>query len=189
MIGNINEFKEKMGLKNLPAELEELINFENNLPNAKYYSNGFETIFMEDKSGLVYGWCDKKDFLDKLIPFATANGSGSFYTLWINDVEKSLSQMPVIVFGDEGGVHIIAENILELLHLITYDVEIEVDENRFFFPKHNTNYKESENLRYYLQWINEKYNLESIKEPEIIIKKAQEKYGECFRNWFKEYYK
>jgi hypothetical protein len=29
----------------------------------------------------------------------------------------------VVLFGSEGGYHVVAENIQQLLHLLTYDVE------------------------------------------------------------------
>jgi hypothetical protein len=184
---DINEFKGNIGVKKLPKELEELINFQNTLSDISYYSNGFE-IRIDRKIGLQYGWCDKEEFLNKLIPFASANSSGSIYSIWINDNEKSLNKMPIVVFGDEGGVHIIAENIFELLHLLTYDVEICVDEDRAYFEKDNNKYKESKNHEKYIKWIKEHYYLEKIEDPEKIIKKAQEKYKDGFDKWFKKYY-
>jgi hypothetical protein len=181
------DFKKIFGCKELPNELENLILFASNLPDSNYYSDGFE-ICGEGKIGLQYGWCDKEDFLNKLIAFATANGSGSIYAIWINDDEKPLNELPIAVFGDEGGVHIVAENILQLLHLLTYDVEIEVDDNNAHFHKDKNAYQKSQNLGKYLEWIKENYNLDPIIEPEKIIKVAQGKYKNIFDNWFKQYY-
>jgi hypothetical protein len=181
------DFKKILGVKELPDELENLILFASNLPDSNYYSAGFE-ICGEGKTGLQYGWCDKEDFLNKLIAFATANGSGSIYAIWINDNEKPLSQLPIAVFGDEGGVHIVAENILQLFHLLTFDVEISVDADNAFFHKDKNTYQKSKYLDNYLEWIKEKYHLEPVTESEKIIKIAQEKYKETFENWFKQYY-
>jgi hypothetical protein len=94
--------------------------------------------------------------------------------------------MPIVVFGDEGGVHIVAENILQLLHLLTYDVEIRVNENGVYFEKDNNKYKESKNNKEYIKWIKDNYGLEKMEEPEKIIIKAQEKYSNEFNKWFKK---
>ncbi|MDR0525548.1 MAG: hypothetical protein LBG90_06725 [Spirochaetaceae bacterium] len=184
---DINELKENIGVIKLPKELENLIVFQNSLSDSLYFSNGFD-IQMNCKDGLRYGWCDKEDFLNKLIPFASANGSGSIYSIWINDNNSSLDKMPIAVFGDEGGAHIVSENILQLFHLLTYDVEICVDENSAYFKKNNK-YTESKNHKKYLTWIKENYGLNKIEEPEKVIKNAQEKYKNDFNNWFKIYYK
>jgi hypothetical protein len=123
--------------------------------------------------------------LNKLIPFAQANYSGSFYAIWVSDSKKPLNQLPIVVFGDEGGIHIVAENILQLLHLLTCDAEIIVDDNSDYFSKENHN--ESKYLQDYLKWIKEKYNLEPIIESEKLIEIARDKYQTQFNNWFKQF--
>jgi hypothetical protein len=185
---NINDFKATLGVKELPSELENLIEFNFQLPdNQCYYSQGFE-IDPFGRAGLET-WSTEEDFLNRLIPFASANGSGSIYTIWIDDSNQSLSEMPIVVFGDEGGVHIVAENILQLLHLLTYDIEITIDWNEIKFVKVKGIYEESKNLGKYLKWIKENYDLAQIEEPEKTIKTAQDKYKSEFDNWFSKYYK
>jgi hypothetical protein len=144
---DINEFKANLNLTELPQELEKLIYFQTNECGKEDYSEGFG-IRTDNKSGLK-SWSKEYFFLNKLLPFAKANASGSFYTLWIEDDNKPLNQLPVVVFGDEGGAHIVAENILQLLHLITYDVEIRVDEEKVSFRK--TTKKPSKNSGKYLK--------------------------------------
>jgi hypothetical protein len=112
---DINEFKQNLGLAELPAELEKLIYFQTNESNKKGYSDGF--IIRIDKKDGLKSWCKEDGFLNRLLPFARANASGSFYALWIDDNNKPLNRLPVVVFGDEGGGHIVAENILQLMHL------------------------------------------------------------------------
>jgi hypothetical protein len=181
---DIDEFKTNLGLTELPQELEKLIYFQTNNSDKEEYSDGF--VVRIDKKGGLKSWSKDEKFLEKLLPFARANASGSFYTLWIYDNNKPLNQLPIVVFGDEGGVHIVAENILELLHLITYDVEIDVDEEDASFKKRKK--KPSENLAKYLKWIKENYDLDRIEKPSTIIKKAQEKYQNSFDEWFNQYY-
>jgi len=181
---DINEFKTNLGLTELPHELESLIHFQTNQSDKIEYSDGF-VVCIDKKIGLQFGWSKNNDFLNKLLPFARANASGSFYALWIHDNNKQLNQLPVVVFGDEGGEHIIAENILQLLHLITFDVEINVDEDKATFKKRRK--KPSENLEKYLKWVKENYDLDRIEKPETIIKNAQSKYKDSFEEWCNQY--
>lgn len=182
---DINTFKSNLGINELPSELEHLIEFDSNLSGDEYYSDGF---FVEPFGRIgLSTWSKEEDFLNKLIPFASANSTGSIYAIWINDSSSSLSQMPIVIFGDEGGKFVVAENILQFLHLLTYDTEITVNDNGVRFFKEKSKYKESQNLGKYLKWLKENYNLEQIDEPEQIIKIAQEKYSQSFNNWINKY--
>ena len=178
----IPEFKENLGLAEIPTALEKLICFQENISSFGNYADGFG-LLIDDKSGLK-SWSADESFLEKLLPFAQANSSGSFYTIWNDGIEKPLSEMPIVVFGDEGGVHVVAESILQLLHLITYDTEISVDFEEVYFYKDKDNYKESEDLVAYLEWLKDNYNLTQITDPEALVNAAQGKYKFRFENWF-----
>lgn len=166
-----NEFK-------LFFEINDELGFEN-------YSQGFG-LYEDDKSG-ISSWSEDSDFLDKLMPFAQANGSGSMYALWNNGSGNSLSDLPVVVFGDEGGYHIVAKNILEFMQLLTFDTEISVDHEEVYFYK-DEDYEESENLQEYINWLKENFNLNPIEETESILENAQEKYKADFDKWVSQYY-
>ena len=183
---NITAFKENLGLIEVPTELEKLIYFQNNISSFENYSAGFG-VFIDNKSGLK-SWSKDENFLDRLLPFAQANGTGSFYAIWNDGSEKPLNQMPVIVFGDEGGVHVVAENILQLLHLLSYDTEIWVDFDETYFYKDEEDYEESEDLSEYLRWLKGDYSLNPIEEPNALINVAQDKYKESFDKWFVQYF-
>ena len=97
--------------------------------------------------------------------------------------------MPILVFGDEGGVHIVADNILQLMQLLTYDVEISVDFDDAYFYKDEDDYEESEDHQKYKLWLKNNFQLDPIEDPEIIIKASQDKYKALFDDWFALYYK
>lgn len=183
---DIIEFKENLGLTEIPTELEKLIYFQNNISSFENYVDGFG-VLIDDKSGLM-SWSEDEIFLNRLFPFAQANGAGSFYAIWNDGTNQPLNQMPVVVFGDEGGVHIVAANILHFLHLLTYDAEIGVDFDEAYFYRDEESYEESEDLREYLKWIKGDYGFDQIEEPNLVIKEAQEKYKESFDRWFGEYF-
>lgn len=183
---NIIDFKENLGLSEIPVELEKLIYFQNNISSLENYSQGFG-VFIDDKSGLL-SWSEDEDFLNRLLPFAQANGTGSFYAIWNDGTNKPLGQMPIVVFGDEGGVHVVAENILKLLHLLTYGTEIWVEFDQTYFYKDDNSYEEPEDLGKYLKWMKGDYNLHQIEAPNELIKAAQEKHKETFDQWFGQYF-
>jgi uncharacterized protein YwqG len=151
----------------------------------KDYAQGF-CLIVDDKSGLE-SWSDDEEFLNQLMPFAQANGSGSFYALWDEDKGKELNEMPIIVFGDEGGAHVVAENILELMHLLSYDTEISVDREEAYFYKDEDDYEESEYAEAYKDWLKEHFMLDPIEDPDSIIKQAKEKYDGPFYKWINEF--
>lgn len=41
-------------------------------------------------------------FRERLVPFAQANSSGSFFALWRRDDREDLATLPVVFCGDEG---------------------------------------------------------------------------------------
>ncbi|MEO7976020.1 hypothetical protein [Flavobacterium sp.] len=68
------------------------------------------------------------------------------YVLWDGGKNKSLSELPVLIFGDEGGYHVTAKNVTELIQLLTFDSEISVDHEEVYFHKDEEDYQESEGL-------------------------------------------
>ncbi|MBD3906453.1 hypothetical protein NAL32_17395 [Chryseobacterium sp. Ch-15] len=168
----------------MPHELKLLKQFQDDF--GYYYADGF-MLRAEDKSP-ASSWSDNPDFLGHLIPFATANGSGSFYAIWNDGTSRKLGEMPVIVFGDEGGVHIVAESTLQLMHLLTYDAEITVDFDQTYFYKSDEYYQESDDHVEDTSWLKSNFNLDIIENPDSIVENAQEKYKELFDKWFEQYY-
>jgi hypothetical protein len=183
---NISDFKDNLGVTNLPAELEKLIQFQNEQSDFECYSEGFG-LMIDDKSG-IKTWSEDEQFLERLFPFAQANGSGSIYAFWNDGSSEELSEFPIVVFGDEGGVHVIAENLSALMQLLTFDSEISVYHDEAYFYKDEEEYEESEGHEGYVSWLKENFNLDPITETEKLIQLAQEKYKQTFDSWFKQYY-
>jgi hypothetical protein len=183
---NITGFKENLGVTNLPAELEKLIQFQNEQFDFECYSEGFG-LMIDDKSG-IESWSQDEEFLDKLLPFAQANGSGSIYAFWKDESSEDPSEYPIVVFGDEGGVHVVAENLLSLMRLLTFDSEISVYHDEAYFYKDEEEYEASEGHRAYVSWLKENFNLDPVTETKELIQQAQNKYKSAFDSWLKHYY-
>lgn len=80
----------------------------------RWYADGFELRGFGHDFGLVH-WLDTAGAQDaapphqlsRLTGFADATGSGSFYALWYCDDRSDLATLPVIRFGDEGGLDVV----------------------------------------------------------------------------------
>jgi hypothetical protein len=170
----LNDFSVQFGESKIPNDLIKLFEFEYQLGN-QFYSESFY-MHSIDKTGLKT-WSENEEFYNQFIEFAKANGTGSSYAYWL--IDDDLNNCPIVVFGDEGGVHIVAENTSKLIQLLTYDVEISVDHENIYYYKYEEDYQESENREEYLDWVKENFGYDPIltkEETESIINEAKEKY-------------
>lgn len=200
----IQDLKRYFGALEVPVELKDLIEFEKNilgdnlhLPGYKY-SEGFELYLSAaefspaDTKGFSISTglrtcSEDPNFLAGLIEFAQADGTGSFYAFWVGDyLEQSLSQVPIAVFGSEGGFHIVAENIRGLLQILTLDVEPMVDFERVYYCKDEQN-EPSAGSRIYQEWLRKKYGLATVNNADAVVANAQSKFQNQFLAWFEHY--
>jgi hypothetical protein len=183
-MSSLQEFSQNFGGKPVPDALAQLLEFQNET-GFEYYAEGFGLQY-DDKSGLRYGWSEAPAFLDKLMPFAQANGSGSFYALWQHDDSTDLANLPVVVFGDEGGEFVVAENIAGLLQLLTLDSEPMIYEDVSFYKDPEDD--PSEYAADYRNWLKERFKLDPVEEGDDIIVPAQEKYQAAFDKWKNQFF-
>lgn len=167
-----------------PPELGALWEFQESA-GFEGYSEGFG-LMADDKSG-VASWSGDAAFLDRLIPFAQADGTGSFYALWLATEGADLSQAPVVVFGSEGGSHVVAGNIRELLQLLTYDSEPMVDHDEVSFYKDPDDHEPTEASADYREWLGSRLSLSVPPAPLDIVDAAQKRWQADYRAWFSRY--
>ena len=179
------KFEDNFITYELPKILVDLFTFQNENNCFRMYSNGF---------GLRFENFDNffsEKFNKTFIPFATANSSGSTYGFWITNSSKNLIDFPIVMFGDEGGINIIAENIFKLLANLTLDLEpdIEYYSNEITFD--NEDYEKSEYLDKYKKWLNLngiEFTDKTFNELESEIKLIQNKYKLDLEVWKSKYY-
>lgn len=161
---------------NLLKDLEDRLGFEN-------YAEGFG-LFEEygDTFGLVAGWSKDPGFSARLIPFAQANGSGSFYALWRLDDQMDLATLPVVVFGDEGGQHVVARNLRELFQLLGFDTEISVDWDSADFYR-ELDHPHTAGHAEYVAWLGQYFGLPVTEDPDALVAVAQAELGQRFADW------
>ncbi|MGG5505206.1 MULTISPECIES: cell wall assembly protein [unclassified Myroides] len=178
----------------IPKELKSLLEFQvsENIPS--YYSNAI--YLMTEETSLIENYSADEAFLKAFIPFAEANSSGSIYAFWIENTEiTDLSNAPVVAFGDEGGIFVVARNIQELLQIAAYDVEAVVYENEFYFQDKEVLEEEGEftaaefNMEY-LDWLRTEAKLKpvlTIDDVDAIVDQAQEVHQEKLEQYIKRF--
>ncbi len=152
------EFRKQFGKNKLPLTLEKLLNFSNEV-DFDTFSDGF---YLDEynKTGLKT-YSEQPDFYNTFIEFACANGSGSSYAFWLIDTD--LENCPIVVFGDEGGIFVVAENIVQLIHLLTFDQEISIYKNAYFYRDENDeDYEESDTHFEFVDWVEKEFGLSKI---------------------------
>jgi hypothetical protein len=175
-----SEFATNFPGMTIPPELEKLLVFEGESSDS--YAECFE-LTVDDKGGLR-SWSKNPEFLDRLFPFAQATGGGSFYALWAGDSAKSASEMPVVVFGDEGGAHVVARNLRELLQLLTFDVEPMVDLEGVTFYR-DEDHDGSDRAEAYRAWLEAELGLEPLDDADTLVADAQAEHEGAFQEWMK----
>lgn len=167
----------------IPKELIQVFNFDQSECLNSSFSEGFEFARTNDKL-LISSWSNNEQFMEKLIPFGQASAGGSEYVLWLT--ENSLSNCPVLIFGDEGGVHCIADNIKELLRILSFDSEPIVGHKGVRFVKNENKSPMNSNFRTLLSGLGIK-PVSELNEIEKIISEADRKYGSSFKEWLSQY--
>jgi hypothetical protein len=172
---SLEEFASQFGDYKLPIDLVKLYEFQQEY-GSETYSECFGLTITNDKTG-IKTWSEEEEFYNSFIEFSGANGSGSSYAYWL--IDKDLNNCPIVVFGDEGGIHVVAENIRRLIHLLTLDTEISVDFDYAYFYKDEEYYEDNENKEEFHQWVKEEFNLNAIEtneEADEILEQAKRKY-------------
>lgn len=185
---NLSEFEANFKNFEIPEELKELVNFQNSIGDDENFSDQFYIgRDYSDKSGIT-GYSDDDEFTNSIIEFAMADGSGSTYAFWVRDKNENIHEAPILAFGSEGGIHIVAKNVKELLKILTFDVEPAIGWDKIYFYKDEDDYEPTEKTEEYKKWVFEKYGIETTENPDEIVKSAQEIYEDEFQNWLKKYY-
>ncbi|NBE54724.1 hypothetical protein [Streptomyces boluensis] len=155
-----------------------------------YFSQGFELSEYGDSRG-VDTWSDDPEFLGRFRVFANANGSGSLYAIWRVDDREDLADLPIVAFGDEGGVHLAARDLRALFQLLACDRYVYVfheglslsDEERDRAKGRGS----GEANRRYVTWLKQHFGLDPAEDPDDIVLAAEEEYAERFVAWMDRY--
>lgn len=181
----LKDFKKNFHHHELPEELARLVEFQNTHPSP--FSRGF-LLAVDDRAKLL-PICEKREFLDALCPLGQANGSGSLYVLWARDSAKKLADCPVLAFGDEGGIHVVAESALQFMRLLTLDAEPMIDQDSLVFMKDDGE-APSPGAKDYAAWLEKQFHLKPVKdsaEVEVLVRSTQSMLEKPLQSWLKHF--
>jgi hypothetical protein len=124
-------------------------------------------------------------FLDRIIVFAQANGSGSEYAIWRVDDREDRTTLPIVAFGDEGGECVVARTLPELCQILTYDRDPMIDEEIYFGSRDGEDH--SGGHEQFVEWVRARIGLEPTDDPDSIVELARREYGARFTAWIKPF--
>ena len=128
-------------------------------------------------------------FAQHILPFAQADAQGAIYAFWLS-ATAPLEQTPIVVFGREGGIHVVANHLFALLQLLSLDVEPIIDEDGVYYCKDEENYEPSPNARAFKKWLRTHFQLSSIStnfEAEKLVESAQTTHHQAFSQWIQPF--
>ncbi|MCP2169716.1 hypothetical protein [Goodfellowiella coeruleoviolacea] len=167
---------------NLLKELQDRIGGEN-------ISTGFDLAEFGATTG-IDTWSKDPEFLDSFRSFAYANASGSKYALWRIDDRADLADLPVVVFGDEGGIGLVARNLRELFQQLACDKALYVGDYDAGFDDEDDDDSddEAELSEYdrhaeYLDWLARHFGLAPAADPNDLVVAAEKEFAVRFANW------
>ncbi len=182
-----NELKTAFGLNDIPETLTDLLQFDHALSPNKAFSQGFE-FYTDEENSMLKTYSNEDDFLNSFIVFAQADGTGSLYAFWITNQLQDLNRAPIVAFGGQGGYHIIAQNIQDLLTILTYDVEPMIDWDSVSYFKDEDDYEPSKYIDSYRNWLAKNHSIAHTDNANEIMLKAQKETQVDFNNWIRQYY-
>jgi hypothetical protein len=181
----LKEFKKNFHHHELPDAIARLVEFQNSQPGP--FCRGF-SLALDDKATLM-PFSEKREFLDALCPLGQANRSGSRYVLWTREVAKDVAAAPVLAFGDQGGVHAVAENALQLMRLLTLDAEPMIDRESLIFMKDEGEVA-SPGAHDYAIWLEHHFHQKPVKdvvEAELMVRSAQSLLEKPLQTWLRHF--
>ncbi|MFI6694732.1 hypothetical protein ACIBLA_23810 [Streptomyces sp. NPDC050433] len=152
------------------------------------FSDGFEMYEYGQPDDVFIHWLDMAGSQDpelpghlaRLVYFAQATGSGSFYALWRCDDRADLATLPVIRFGDEGDLDVVAIGLRDLFRLLALDDE-------WFAPDEDEDDDRSMDHHDYVIWLRRTFGLTRPENPSTILDAASEAYGRRFADWLRQF--
>ncbi|MFD8542602.1 hypothetical protein [Streptomyces sp. NPDC059649] len=164
---------------NLLKELEDRIGGEN-------ISTGFDLTEFGSTAG-IDTWSKDPEFLGSFASFALANATGSIYALWRIDGRANWADMPVVVFGDEGGLALVAGNLRDFFQQLACDKALYVGDYDAGFDDEDDQNDEDrgEHDRHgeYLAWLEQHFGLTPAENPNALVIAAEKELATRFANW------
>lgn len=151
---------------------------------ADFYAGRFALRGYLDDLDVIATWSDEADFTRRCLPFGHANSTGSIYALWKVDDRPDLADLPVIAFGDEGGICLVARDLRALFEILAQDGYVHVDHGGVSVEDESSeDYAHTPGNRAFVVWLREYFAVAPAVDPAEIIAAAEEEYLDRFEAW------
>lgn len=181
LMSTLQEYQNYFQPDAVPEALVHLIDFA--ARQNGWFSQGCE-MDVDAQDAMFSTYSETPAFLDNLFHIAQADGTGSGYAIWR---QGALDASPVVIFGSEGGYHVVAENLHGLLRILSLDTEPMASWEEVVYYK-SDDHEPSEGAIAYSNWLTKTFDLAPVKdskEVEAMLKAAQATHGRAFDTWVK----
>jgi hypothetical protein len=184
-MSTLEQYKEYFKPAQVPAALVKLLEFAE--AQKGWFSQGFEMDGSYFSGGGLKTYSTDPDFIKCFREIAQADGTGSTYAIWSQTGDWD--NAPIIAFGSEGGVQVVAENLLGLFRILTLDAEPMISFDRITYFKEKDS-SPSDGSADYANWLKKTFKLTPVAdddEVERIVNEAQSVHKMVFDGWMKKY--
>jgi len=167
------ELQERLGDYRVPEIVKKTLEFDCQLGD-KYYTPDFGF----DAGDTLEDFFDANELneddieylLEYLIEFSRADDTGGIYVFWLKEEIKNIEDMPIVWFGSEGEMELVASNFKDLLSRLTFKYE----------------YDYITELERFKKWIKDEFDIDPVNsydDLEKIAQKARNTFQEAYANW------
>lgn len=206
----LNELQQLSALE-LPESLVELAKFDN-----KHRQNYADSFYISNDNDFE-DWADEcteeqiKEYTSSLLGFACADGTGSTYALWLYKGITDLEDAPIVCYGSEGQLNVVAENLRQLIKMLSFGAENlhgegfyhyfdddDMEDEDFVYLTDFIKYKPSFLL--FRKWMKETLDIDPVsiedlenneigesEEVDELQEKARKKWQKKFEKWHFQY--
>ncbi len=206
----IEALQKAFGAYEVPLTLKKLAKFEDE-NGAETFSHSFyighdEDAFVNYLDEDELSEKEIKEYNDSLLQFATTDGTGGIAAFWIKKGNTDLEKAPIISFGSEGSIDVVAQDIKDFVKMLSFGAECmdggfyhyieEYDEDSEYadfaseFKDYNPNFIK------FREWMKDELGIKPVKiwdiensdEVDKLIAKAQKKVNKAFNKWQYKFY-
>jgi hypothetical protein len=185
-MSKLDEYTDWFGPVEVPNELARLIEFDEG--QVGFYSQSFEIDCSSYLDGaMLKTYSEEPEFIAGFREFAQADGTGSTYAIWC--AHGAAGDAPVVAFGSEGGVQLVAQNMCDFLRILTLDTEPMISWKKITYYKSDSD-KPSKGAADYAKWLQKTFHLKPVADAaEVgqIVEKARNQFEKPFRDWMKRF--
>lgn len=168
----LEKFEKLYAPNKVPNTLKELIKIEEKLGKESYVTS----FYLKPQNKIDFFYCtfncedeetdEKTDdkIFEYLLPLAHIDGTGGVAALWLNNGENTdLENAPIIAFGSEGAIKIVAKNLKDFLFMLSFGGEA-LDGEFYESVDYAEAYYREPNFMEYRKWLQDVMNIEPLKD-------------------------